>query len=124
KTLAEKLYEGLTFLTQLSDPKTPPHERRELYKRSPWFGALIERCYRHEYQKAKQAGAETHRGASRLAEENVAAAAGISASSVHQLCHRVRKDRGEDEPEPPMTAAQLAHHLERGPDLKKRPARR
>jgi transcriptional regulator with XRE-family HTH domain len=118
KSFLEATNDVLTIGKRLADPATPALERRELYKKTPWWPDIIEAAYRGELEKAKGNTTWRHLRASEVAKDEVAEAAGITPAHVHQLCHQVRAKRGDAPADEPATsAAELKQHLENGPDL-------
>ena len=54
KVLSKAVVDGLTLCKKLWDPATSAKERRELYKKMPWYTRLIESAYRGELEKAQR----------------------------------------------------------------------
>jgi transcriptional regulator with XRE-family HTH domain len=120
KSFLEEIVDGWETMKGLADPATPPNIRRKLYEKTRWWPYFIEAAYRGELKKVKGGTAWHHRRASEFAEQEVAAAVGISASKVHQLCQQVRDWRGgapAPADEPSTSATELKQYLEVGNDL-------
>ena len=116
-TLGTTIIDHIKKLKILSDPSTPAHVRRSIYKTTVWFPYFVEAAYRGELERACATTSERSvpkLRAHMIAEERVAQAAGISCAQVRALSHRVRRDGAALPDEPPTSAAELRKHLEKG----------
>ena len=103
----------LPFWT-LVNPKSTPEARRRAFKDTPWFEHHVEALYRGEHDLARTDGTP---GPADHAERIVGRALGMSASTVRQVCSRIRRKRKEWDGAanfPSMTLAQFETWMETG----------
>jgi hypothetical protein len=80
----------LTAVQTLIDPTSSVMKRTKAFKQWPWWPRFVEALYRGEYALVKDRGV---RNASAETEISVGEALGVSASTVHNICRRVRRER-------------------------------
>lgn len=112
--LAEKIVRSVHSFANLFSQQASPQDRRAALKEWPWWDHRVEAMYRSEHQLAKQAGIPDSSG---HAERTVGKALGLSSSSVHAICNKIRKMR-KDDPEsanfPPMALKDYEQFIETG----------
>jgi hypothetical protein len=111
QTLAERIAQRVAAIQALAKEDSSPEQRRKAFKEWPWYEYHVEAIYRGEHLRAK---AQSRRGASRFAEDEVGEALGISSSAVHHICCKVRRVPREDNGFPPMTVNEFETWMSSG----------
>jgi hypothetical protein len=88
--LADALGSIFVEVLMLANPRTKPHERLWIVKRSPMWPYFVEALYRGERESAK---ARRLRSPSIEAENIVGNALHMSPEAVHKVCGEIRRDR-------------------------------
>jgi hypothetical protein len=119
--LAMQIADKFAALHALADPDASPDRRRRAFRRQPWWPHYVEAVYRAEYERAKTRGISDTSAETELL---VGRALGISASTVHRICGRIRRLRKE-KPEmancPQITIADYQRWMEGLADLREGP---
>jgi hypothetical protein len=93
RPFVQEVEHTLTAVHTLIDPDSPAERRRKAFRQCPWWLHFVEALYRGEYALVKNRGI---RNASAETEISVGKALGVSASTVHNICRRVRRERQRD----------------------------